>query len=165
MDYRAKFAYSKTYDKGKMTSQPTQRIAAIDVMRALTMFLMLFVNDIPALRGIPHWLGHAGWNEYILGFADTIFPTFLFCVGMSIPFAIGGHLRRGESQFSTLAHILLRSLALIVMGVFIMSAEEGGGIVGYQLFSYLSEKQEKAAAGGELRNFILTFARPGLQGN
>lgn len=138
MDYRAKFAYSKTYDKGKMTSQPTQRIAAIDVMRALTMFLMLFVNDIPALRGIPHWLGHAEWNEDMLGFADTIFPTFLFCVGMSIPFAIGGRLRRGESQFSTLAHILLRSLALIVMGVFTMSAEEGGGIVGYQLFSYLS---------------------------
>lgn len=121
-----------------MTSQPTQRIAAIDVMRALTMFLMLFVNDIPALKGIPHWQGHAEWDEDMLGFADTIFPAFLFCVGMSIPFAIGGRLRHGESQFSTLVHILLRSLALIVMGIFTMSAEEGGGIVGYHLFSYLS---------------------------
>lgn len=138
MDYRAKFADSIIKDQGKMTSQPGQRIAAIDVMRALTMFLMLFVNDIPALKGIPHWLGHARWDEDMLGFADTIFPTFLFCVGMSIPFAIEGRLRRGESQFSTLVHILLRSLALIVMGIFTMSAEEGGGIVGYHRFSYLA---------------------------
>ena len=30
------------------------RIAAVDVMRALTMTLMLFVNDIAGLQNIPH---------------------------------------------------------------------------------------------------------------
>ena len=31
------------------------RVEALDIFRALTMFLMLFVNDIPGLRDIPHW--------------------------------------------------------------------------------------------------------------
>ena len=33
-----------------MKSLTPQRIAAVDVFRALTMFLMLFVNDIPGLK-------------------------------------------------------------------------------------------------------------------
>lgn len=32
------------------------RVEALDIFRALTMFLMLLVNDIPGLRDIPYWL-------------------------------------------------------------------------------------------------------------
>lgn len=46
-----------------MKSLTLQRIAAVDVFRALTMFLMLFVNDIPGLKNVPHWLMHAGWTK------------------------------------------------------------------------------------------------------
>ncbi len=46
-----------------MKSLTPQRIAAVDVFRALTMFLMLFVNDIPGLKNVPHWLMHAGWTK------------------------------------------------------------------------------------------------------
>ena len=42
-----------------MKNLTLQRVAAIDVSRALTMFLMLFVNDIPGLKNIPYWLRHA----------------------------------------------------------------------------------------------------------
>ena len=49
-------------------------MAAVDVFRALTMFLMLFVNDIPGLKNVPHWLMHAAADEDMLGFSDTIFP-------------------------------------------------------------------------------------------
>ena len=45
------------------------RIATIDVFRAITMFLMLFVNDIPGLKQIPHWLLHAKAKEDMLGFS------------------------------------------------------------------------------------------------
>ena len=41
-----------------MKSLTLKRIAAVDVFRALTMFLMLFVNDIPGLKNVPHWLMH-----------------------------------------------------------------------------------------------------------
>ncbi len=69
-----------------MKNLAPQRVAAVDVFRALTMFLMLFVNDIPGLKNIPHWLEHADINEDMMGFSDTIFPAFLFCMGMSVSF-------------------------------------------------------------------------------
>ena len=102
-----------------------KRIAAIDILRALTMVWMLFVNDIPALQGVPHWLFHAKATEDMLGFSDLVFPAFLFCVGMSIPFAIDSRLKRGASMGATLGHVLQRSLALIVMGLFLLNRDKG----------------------------------------
>lgn len=31
---------------------------------------------------------HARMDEDMMGFSDTIFPAFLFCMGMSVSFAI-----------------------------------------------------------------------------
>jgi predicted acyltransferase len=45
------------------------RIQSIDIMRGLTLFLMLFVNDLYT-PGVPEWLGHAVENEDRLGLAD-----------------------------------------------------------------------------------------------
>ncbi len=64
------------------------RLACIDMLRALTMFFMSWVNDFWTLKKIPKWLEHAKVNENYLGFPDVIFPLFLFIVGLSIPFAI-----------------------------------------------------------------------------
>lgn len=104
-----------------------QRVAAVDIFRALTMFLMIFVNDIPSLNGIPHWLGHAEANEDMLGFSDTIFPAFLFCMGMSVPFAIQSRYKRGNTTEQVIAHVFWRVVALIVMGLFTLNS---GGIEG-----------------------------------
>ena len=105
-----------------------KRIASIDILRALTMLMMIFVNDFAGMSGLPHWLHHASFNEDMLGFSDLVFPGFLFCVGLSIPFAIGARYRRGDVPLQILGHILLRTLALIVMGVFAMNFRgvEGG---------------------------------------
>ena len=62
-----------------MKNLTPQRVAAVDVFRALTMFLMLFVNDIPGLKNIPHWLKHAEMNEDMLGFSDTISSSVWVC--------------------------------------------------------------------------------------
>ena len=105
-----------------------KRIASIDILRALTMLMMIFVNDFAGMDALPHWLHHAAYDEDMLGFSDLVFPGFLFCVGLSIPFAIGARYRRGDSQLQVLGHILLRTLALIVMGIFAMNTRgvEGG---------------------------------------
>ena len=108
------------------TQDEMKRIAAIDILRALTMVWMLFVNDIPSLQGVPHWLFHAKATEDMLGFSDLVFPAFLFCVGMSIPFAIDGRLKRGQSMAATMGHVVLRSLSLIVMGLFLLNRDKGG---------------------------------------
>lgn len=92
------------------------RLLSIDVFRALTMFLMIFVNDVDGVENIPGWIRHVSSSADGLGFADTIFPTFLFIVGLSLPFAIKKRLKNGDSFYKVALHILLRSLALLVMG-------------------------------------------------
>jgi heparan-alpha-glucosaminide N-acetyltransferase len=105
----------------------TQRIASIDIFRALTMFLMIVVNDLWTLRDIPSWLGHAAAQEDRLGLADVVFPAFLFIVGLSIPFAIANRRNKGSSDLSTIFHIFQRSFALIVMGLFMVNFENING--------------------------------------
>ena len=102
---------------------PKNRIASIDILRALTMYFMIFVNDLWTLRDIPEWLGHAARGEDRLGFADIIFPLFLFIVGLSIPFALKARRKKGDSDFQIFQHIFVRSLALIVMGFFMVNLE------------------------------------------
>lgn len=99
------------------------RIHAIDTLRALTMLLMIFVNDFWTLIGIPKWLKHAKVNEDYLGFSDIIFPLFLFIVGLSIPFAVEHRLKKGATKSNIGLHILIRSISLLVMGLFMVNHE------------------------------------------
>lgn len=101
-----------------MKTSVTPRIPSIDVLRAFTMFLMIFVNDLWTLSGIPQWLEHTEANTDGMGLADIVFPAFLVVMGMSVPFAIQNRLNRGHSRLLILRHIAARSFALLVMGVF-----------------------------------------------
>ena len=74
------------------------RIASIDILRALTMLLMIWVNDFWSLTGVPKWLGHAAASEDYMGFSDIIFPLFLFIVGLSIPLAIENRMAKGNLE-------------------------------------------------------------------
>ena len=58
-----------------------RRNGAIDMLRGLTMFLMIFVNDLWTVGDVPHWLEHAGTHEDAMGLSDIVFPLFLFVVG------------------------------------------------------------------------------------
>lgn len=101
----------------------SQRLHSIDAFRALTMLTMIFVNDVSGVSNIPAWIEHVKAADDGLGFADTVFPAFLFIVGLSIPFAIGRRINKQEPFGRTLLHILARSLALIVMGFFHVNLE------------------------------------------
>ena len=103
--------------------QLPRRLASIDVFRALTMFLMIFVNDLWTLAGVPGWMEHTKAAEDGLGLADTVFPAFLFLVGLSIPFAIQNRLSKGESRAQITFHIIIRSLILLVMGILHVNLE------------------------------------------
>ncbi|WP_119079847.1 DUF5009 domain-containing protein [Chitinophaga alhagiae] len=99
----------------------TQRIASIDITRAVTMLLMIFVNDLWTLHNIPSWLEHTAAKDDGMGLADTVFPAFLFIVGMSIPYAIASRIKKGDSRLQLFRHVLERSVALIVMGLFLVN--------------------------------------------
>jgi predicted acyltransferase len=92
------------------------RILSIDIMRGLTLVLMLFVNDL-YMPGVPAWLGHSKANFDGMGLADWVFPGFMFMVGMSIPFSIGNRIARGETTSSIWKHILIRTISLLIIGL------------------------------------------------
>jgi len=99
------------------------RVASIDILRAITMILMIFVNDLWSLTNIPQWLEHVERGEDGIGLADTIFPAFLFIVGLSIPFSIDSRQAKGDTNWQLIQHVLIRIVALLVMGVFFVNGE------------------------------------------
>lgn len=102
------------------------------MFRGLTMFFMIVVNDFWAVHNVPHWLEHYAVMEDGMGFSDIIYPMFLFAMGMSIPYALDRREAKGCTLGSTVRHILSRTLALLVMGAFIVNSEDGvSSIIGY----------------------------------
>jgi len=106
-----------------LAKEATKRLLSVDAFRALNMLCMIFINDLSGVKGIPYWMDHAKRMEDRMGFADTIFPAFLFIVGLSIPLAIDRKMQKGESFGAISSSILSRSLALLVMGFFHVNLE------------------------------------------
>jgi heparan-alpha-glucosaminide N-acetyltransferase len=96
------------------------RIRSIDIMRGITLILMLFVNDL-YMPGVPGWLGHMEADFDGMGLADWVFPGFLFMVGMSIPYSISKRISGGQDNYAVSRHILIRSISLIIVGVLMLN--------------------------------------------
>ncbi len=97
------------------------RIRSIDAFRAVTMLLMIFVNDMDSMQHIPKWIQHADETDDALGFADIIFPAFLFIVGLSIPFAFQKRASHGDNRIPL--RIITRSFLLILAGFFLANVD------------------------------------------
>jgi heparan-alpha-glucosaminide N-acetyltransferase len=107
------------------TVAPLPRFASIDIFRGLTMLVMIFVNDLASVHGLPWWTYHAHANEDVMTYVDMVFPFFLFIVGMSLPLAIDRRLSRNPSLLLLGWHVLSRSAGLIVLGLILANAEKG----------------------------------------
>ena len=103
----------------------TQRIFSIDALRGITILVMIFVNELSAVHGIPVWMKHMPADADAMTFVDVVFPAFLFIVGMSIPFALLNRKSKGDTTWQLQQHILIRTLGLLVLGVFMVNAEGG----------------------------------------
>ncbi len=97
------------------------RVRAIDIMRGLTLFLMLFVNDLYT-AAVPKWLLHSEAEVDGMGLSDWVFPGFLFMVGMAIPYAVTARMKKGDSDVLVFLHILSRSISLIIIGLLIVNS-------------------------------------------
>jgi predicted acyltransferase len=87
------------------------------------MFTMIFANDIGRVskKIVPWWMRHYKANGNGMTFVDLIFPAFLFIVGMSIPFALGSRLEKGEPLWKIVLHVVGRTLALLLLGIMMVN--------------------------------------------
>ncbi len=101
------------------------RILSIDALRALTVLVMVMVNEWSGVPGLPQWMRHMPATADAMSFVDAVFPSFLFIVGMSIPFALQQRYRAGDSVWQVQGQVLLRGAGLVLIGFFMVNAEDG----------------------------------------
>jgi heparan-alpha-glucosaminide N-acetyltransferase len=101
-----------------------QRILSVDIFRGLTIFVMMFVNDVASVKSLPWWTYHIPPGEQGITYVDVVFPAFLFIVGMMIPLAINKRLSQKTSVLRLLYHIVVRSLSLVAIGILIMNGRQ-----------------------------------------
>ena len=101
------------------------RVLAIDAFRGITILVMIFVNMLAGVSGMPPWMGHVAAGVDGMTFPDVVFPAFLFIVGMSIPFAMAQRQAAGDTGWKLWRHVLARAAGMLVFGVFMVNAEAG----------------------------------------
>ena len=104
---------------------PRQRIVAIDALRGLTFFVMLFVNCLAGADGVPYGLQHFAADVDGMSLADIVFPAFLFVVGTSIPFGLNHRLAIAGGMPQTVRQVAARAFGLILIGFYMVNTEDG----------------------------------------
>ncbi len=99
--------------------QEEGRLISLDAFRGLTIASMILVNSPGYYGAVYPQLKHALWNGWT--FADTIFPSFLFIVGVSIVFALDGRQARGITGSKLESMIVKRTVILFALGLFVNS--------------------------------------------
>lgn len=90
-----------------------KRIQSLDVLRGITLALMVLVNN-PGKWGSQFApLQHAAWNGCTP--TDLVFPFFLFIMGVSAYFSLSRRLELSTRQ--TARHIVIRSAGIFAIGL------------------------------------------------
>ena len=93
------------------------RVLSVDVLRGITIAIMILVNDPGDWSHVYSQLDHAAWNGWTL--TDLVFPSFLFVVGMSIIFSLQSRISRGDSRRVLAAHIFRRAAIIFAIKMFL----------------------------------------------
>jgi predicted acyltransferase len=100
-----------------MNQAVSNRLLSLDVLRGLTIIGMIVVNTAAGLESTMSTfplLLHSHWEGFTI--ADSVFPAFLFMVGVSIPIAFGKEALLPVSPANT-RRIIERSLLLLLIGL------------------------------------------------
>ena len=106
------------------------RLMSLDAYRGFIMLLMisagLYMSRVATSfpdSGVWQFLGyetdHAAWRGCTLW--DLIQPSFMFMVGVALPFSIANRQAAGQPFGKLFGHALWRSLALVLLGIFLSS--------------------------------------------
>ena len=166
-----------------MTStNESQRLVSLDAHRGFIMFALVtylfFLSVVPQIIGTDNWLGkfleyqtsHVVWAGCAAW--DLVQPSFMFIVGVSLPYAYAARKKKGESEARILAHTIKRIVLLLVIGFALRS--QGRDYIYFTLedvvqqialgyfFLYLmigrTVRTQFAVAGAVLLGYYMLFA-------
>ena len=89
-----------------------QRFLSLDVLRGLTVALMIVVNTPGSWSHVYAPLLHADWHGFTP--TDWVFPTFLFVVGNALAFALPKYAALGDG--AVVAKVLRRAGLIFLLG-------------------------------------------------
>jgi predicted acyltransferase len=101
---------------GRFVKPASQRLLSLDAFRGLTILFMVLVNNGGGPQSYSQ-LEHAAWNGWTL--TDTVFPSFIWIVGVAITLALGRKLESGELPSKLLPKIFQRAAILYVLGLLV----------------------------------------------
>ena len=146
-------------------AEPAQRLVSLDVFRGITMLFMASeIMRIPAVarqftesraaQWLAFGLDHVPWTGFVPW--DLIQPSFMFMVGVALPFSVASRRAKGQPFAAQLGHAARRALILILLGVFLRSQ---GRAQTYWTF----EDVLTQIGLGYVFLFLLAHARPRVQ--
>jgi predicted acyltransferase len=97
------------------TDSPSPRLLALDVFRGLTIAGMIVVNTPGTWTHVYPPLLHAEWHGWTP--TDTIFPFFLFIVGVSMAISFVRRRSQGATRRELLRHAVTRGLIIFGIGL------------------------------------------------
>ena len=92
-----------------------KRFLALDVLRGLTIALMILVNTPGSWSTIYAPFRHAAWHGFTI--TDLVFPSFLFAVGNAMSFSLKKYALQGNSTF--LKKVFKRTILIFAVGLFL----------------------------------------------
>lgn len=104
-----------------------QRLASLDILRGLDLFLLLFLQpvvvgigralDVGWLNAVLYQLDHEVWAGFRVW--DIVMPLFLFMVGTSMPFSFAKYRSPGVRSGKLYGKILYRVVILFLLGMIV----------------------------------------------
>ncbi|KAI1279615.1 Heparan-alpha-glucosaminide N-acetyltransferase [Halotydeus destructor] len=108
----------------RSTPQPARhRLQGLDSFRGLTILLMIYVNYG---GGGYSMLAHKPW--FGLTIADTIFPCFIFIMGISVALSVRKQVVAKEPFKSVVCQMIRRSVNLFLLGLMINSIKQSKNV-------------------------------------
>ena len=112
-----------------------ERLTSLDAYRGFIMLAMASSSGFDLAYVASHFPGNPVWDfigyhtDHVpwvgCGFWDLIQPAFMFMAGCAIPYSYASRKAKGESTGKILFHVAIRSLALVLLGIFLSSSSSG----------------------------------------
>ena len=100
---------------GLLQNSAYERYLSLDVLRGLTIALMVVVNNPGSWGTIYAPFKHAAWHGFTI--TDLVFPSFLFVVGNAMSFSMRKFERQPDSTF--LKKVFKRTALIFLIGLFL----------------------------------------------